>query len=160
MKSLILLSAALLVGCSVDVSHEAENKVQTNSISTSDRSKTAVSVGILVASEPSPETDQMDSATSQATVKVDVPDVVISPPSVVRRPEPTIHISGTANTVVCGDVHLHHHEHKHVHIHKTPKPTPMRMEVRVKMDDRIGEREKRRRMVQKRIFEAFPHYRN
>ena len=169
MKSLVVFAALLLVGCSVRVTHENENKAETESLFTSDKSKTTVAVGVLEAPEPSPETNQTDSATpsierSTTIVKVIVPEpspeVVNSPPPpIVRCPERTIRVTGSDNIVVLGDIH-HHHEHKHFHIHETPKPTPLRINVRVELNDQISERERRRRMVQKRISRFFPNYGN
>jgi hypothetical protein len=163
MKSLVLLAALLLVGCSVEVAHESDNKSQTESLLISDRSKTVVAVGILEVPESSPEsrhTDSHESTTSQTTAKVIVPEpspeVVNSPPPVAKSPEPTIQISGSGNCIALGDIH--HHHHKHFHIRSTPKPHPVRINVRVELNDRIGERERRRRMVERRISSVFPNY--
>ena len=161
MKLLVLLAAFLVTGCSVEVAHETENKSQTESLSTFDKSKTAVAMSILKVPESLPEsTDSQESATSQTTVKVVVPEssprVLIPLPPAPCCPEPTIQLEGDGNTVILGDVH--HHEH--VHIHQTPKLHPVRLKVRVVLGDRISERERRRRMVQKRISKAFPHYGN
>jgi hypothetical protein len=163
MKLLVLLAALLLVGCSVEVAHESDNKSQTESLLISDRSKTVVAVGILEVPESSPEsrhTDSHESTTSQTTAKVIVPEpspeVVNSPPPVAKSPEPTIQISGSGNTIIFGDVHLHRHEH----IHQAPKPHPVRINVRVELNDQIAERERRRRVVEKRIAKFFPHYRD
>ena len=162
MKSLAVLAALLITGCSVEVAHENENRSQNESLSTFEKSKTTVAVGILKVPETSPEsTDSQGSATSQTIVKVVVPEsfpkVIMAPtPPVLRCPEPTIQLEGDGNTVILGDVH--HHEH--VHIHQTPKLHPVRLKVRVVLGDRISERERRRRMVQKRISKAFPHYGN
>ena len=86
------------------------------------------------------------------------PEVVTPTPHVVHCPDQSIQVVGKENTVILGDVHIHHHEH--VHIHQPPKTTPVRIDVRVELDDRITEREKRRRMVEKRIAKFFPHYRD
>ena len=167
MKSLVLLAAPLLIGCSVEVTHETENQAQTESLSTSDKSRTAVAVDILEVPESSSETKQTDSATSSVQrsttiVKVIVPEptheVVTPPPLIARCPEPTIRVTGSGNAVILGDVHLRHHEHKH--FHQLPKTTPVRINVRVKVGDRISDRERRTRMVEKRIAKFFPHYRD
>ena len=104
MKSLVLLTALLLVGCSIEVVHETKNKFQTESqtesLSTSDKSKTVVVVNIL--NELTPETRHTVSdtpSTKRSTTIVEVvvpepsPEVVNSLPT-PRRPEPTIQISG------------------------------------------------------------------
>ena len=168
MKLLVLLAALLLVGCSVEVAHETEIKSQNESLSTFDKSKTTVAVGILETPETSPETKHTESATSfiersQTTVKVVMPEstprVIVAPlPPAPCHPDRSIRVTGDGNTIVFGDVHLHHHEH--VHIHQAPKPTPVRINVRVEFDDRIGERERRTRMVEMRFAKFFPHYRD
>ena len=168
MKSLVLLVALLVTGCSVEVAHQTEDENHTETSSTVERSRTTVGVGLL--QDPTPrhkpeapnEIHSPAAERSKTTVKVVVPEsspeVVTPTPPVACCPEPTIHISGSGNTVVFGDVHVHHH--KHVHFHKTPEPTPVRVEIRVEFDDRINERERRRRMVVRRISRFFPNYGN
>ena len=165
MKSLVVLTALLFVGCSVEVAHETENKAQTESLSTFDKNKTIVAVGILEVPETSPTAEHTEeSATSssersQTTVNVVMPKVITTPtPPALRCPEPTIQVTGSGNAVVLGDVHLHHHEH--LHFHQAPKPHPVRIDVRVELGDRFSEREERTRMVERRIAKFFPHYRD
>ncbi|MCH7688342.1 MAG: hypothetical protein IH899_16950 [Planctomycetes bacterium] len=171
MKLLVLLSALLLAGCSVEVAHETEYKAQTESLSTFDKSKTAVSLGILKVPEIPPKSEHTasqessisSSEQSQTTVKVIVaessPKVITTPtPPVPRRPDRLIQVTGSGNAVVFGDVHIHHHEH--LHFHQAPKPHPVRVDVRVELGDRFSEREKRTRMVERRIAKFFPHYGN
>ena len=167
MKLLVLLAAIFVTGCSFGVTQEDENRSQNESLSTLDKSKTTVAVGILEAPETSPETKHtaQESATSssqrsQTTVKVIVPG---STPKVTMTPLPPaprspdgIRVAGNRNTVVLGDVHLHHHEHKHYH--QAPKLHPVRFDVRVELGDRINEREWRRRMMEARIVRFFPRY--
>ena len=167
MKCLLVLLAALLItGCSVGVSHQAEDENYTENSSGVERSRTTVAVGLL--NEPAPPHESKvrhanqspSSQRSQTSVKVIVPEsspkVIMIPPPFVRCPEPTIRVTGNRNTLILGDVHIHHHEHKH--IHQAPKLTPIRINVRV--EDRISERERRRRMVETRIARFFPHYRD
>ena len=170
MKLLVLLVSLLLTGCSVQVAHETENRSQDESLSTFDRNKTTVEVGILDVPEHLPtskHTASQESSTSsieqsQTTVNVIVPEsspkITTPTPPVPRGPEPTIQVTGSGNTVVLGDVH--HHHHKHFHVHQTPKPNPVRIDVRVELGDRFSEREKRTRMVERRIAKFFPHYRD
>ncbi len=166
---LVLLVAILVTGCSVEMAHETEIKSQNESLSTFDKSKTTVAVGILETPETSPETthtDSQESATSsitrsQTTVNVVVPEskpkvIMAPPPQAPCPPNRMIQVAGNKNTVILGDVHLHHHEHKHYH--QAPKPHPVRVRINVRIEDRISERERRRRMVQKRISKAFPQY--
>ena len=123
---LVLLAALLLVGCSVEVAHEAENKSQNESLSTFDKSKTTVALSILESTETSSETkhtDSQESVTSsilqsKMTVKVVVPEstpkVIQTPlPQAPRRPDRMIRLAGIGNTVTRGDVHLHPHQQKH-----------------------------------------------
>ena len=163
MKLLVLLAALLPVGCSVEVAHETENKAQTESLSTFDNSKTTVEVGILEVPETLPEATESQESATKTTVKVIVVEsstkVIMTPtPPVPRGPEPTIQVTGSGNAVVFGDVHIHHHEH--LHFHQAPKPHPVRVDVRVELGDRFSEREKRTRMVERRIAKFFPHYGN
>ena len=168
---LVLLVAILVTGCSVEMAHETEIKSQNESLSTFDKSKTTVAVGILETPETSSETkhtDSQESVTSsskrsQTTVKVIAPGstpkvTLTSLPPVPRCPDRMIRVTGIGNTVILGDVHLHHHEHKHYH--QAPKPHPVRVDVRVELGDRFSERERRTRMVEARIARFFPHYRD
>ena len=52
MKSLVLLAALLLVGCSVEVSHQSDNENHSEESSTVERSQTSVGVGFL--NDPTP----------------------------------------------------------------------------------------------------------
>jgi hypothetical protein len=160
MKLLVMLAALLVIGCSVEISHQTEDKNHTEK--SVERSRTTVGVGLLHDPEAPIAIQSPSAERSKTTVKVIVsepsPEVVTPTPHVVRCPDQLIRVTGSGNTIIFGDVHVHHH--KHLHIHKTPKPTPVRVEVRVELDDRIGERERRRRMVERRIAKFFPHYRD
>ena len=47
MKLLVLLAAIFVTGCSIKMAYETEERSQNESLSTLDKSKTAVAVGIL-----------------------------------------------------------------------------------------------------------------
>jgi hypothetical protein len=160
MKSLVLIAALLVTGCSVEVSHQTEDENHTEKSSTVERSRTTVGVGLLHDPE-APNAIQSHSAErSKTTVKVIVskpsPKVVTPTPHVVRCPDQLIRVTGSGNTIIFGDVHLHRHDH----IYQAPKPHPVRINVRVELGDRISERERRTRMVERRIAKFFPHYRD
>jgi len=76
--------------------------------------------------------------------------------TVTRSPNKSIQVAGDGNTVVLGDVHLHHHEH--VHVFQPSKPVLVNVDVRIEVDGRISGRERRCRMVERRISRAFPCY--
>jgi hypothetical protein len=165
MKSLVLLAALLLVGCSVEVSHQTEDENHTEKSSTVERSRTTVGVGLLHDPTPrhepeAPNEIQSPSIEGSKTVKVIVskpsPKVVTPTPHVVRCPDQLIRVTGSGNTIIFGDVHLHRHDH----MYQAPKPHPVRINVRVELGDRISERERRTRMVERRIAKFFPHYRD
>jgi hypothetical protein len=157
---LLVLTALLLTGCSVEVSHQTEDEEH--------KSRTMVAVDL---NEPSPfqepnVPDAIESASiRQSTTNINVvvpehPPIVISEPStaVTRIPDQSIQVMGSGNTIVLGDLHIHTHEHKH--IHQSSKPVPVQVNVRVEVGDRISERERRRRMVERRISRAFSCYRD
>ena len=165
MKSLVLLAAIFVAGCSAGVSHQAEDEHSTEESSDVERSRTTVAVSIL--DEPTPhhdsevpdENQSPSSERSTTIVKVIVPEpspkvIMIPLPPVPRHPNRMIQVAGNGNTVILGDVHLHHHEH--VHVHQAPKPAPVRINVRA--EDRVSERERTRRMVEARIARFFPRY--
>jgi len=158
MKLLAMLIALLFAGCSVEISHQAEDEEH--------KSRTTVAVDL---NEPNPFQepnipDAIESATieqSQTNLKVIVSEqspVVIpsSSTTVTRSPDQSIQVAGNGNTVILGDVHIHHHEH--VHIYQPLKPVSVGVNVSVEIGDRVSERDRRRRMVESRISKSFPHY--
>jgi len=163
MKCLLVLLAALFVtGCSVGVTHQTEDENHTEKSSAVERSRTTVAVGLLNEPEPHLEpkvpnaTQSPSSERSTTIVKLIVREPSPEVATIVRSPERSAQVTGHQDTVVFGDVHYHHHEH--VHVHQAPKPHPVRINVRV--EDRVGERERTRRMVEARIARFFPHYRD
>lgn len=161
---LVLIAAIFAIGCSVGVTHQTEDENHDDKSSTVERSRTTVTVGVLTEPtalhEPNaPNTNQSPSAErSYSTVTVIVPESSSEVANITRSPNRSIRVTGGGNVVVLGDVNIHHHSH--FYIHQTPKPPRTRIDVRFEMDDGIGERERRRRMVQKRIAKFFPRYRN
>ena len=76
MKLLVLPTALLLVGCSVEVVHETENQAQSESLSTSDSTKTIVAVGMSEPTQPhDPDAHLLSSEQTQTTAKVVVPEL-------------------------------------------------------------------------------------
>jgi len=155
MKSLATIIALLLTGCSVEISHQSEDEEQ--------KSRTTVAVDLLDETTPLDEpnasnTSQLPSVMQSQTVVVPAPSIVVisePSPTVTRSPDQSIRVAGSDNTVILG-VHIHNHEH--FHIYQPLKPVLVNVDVRIEVDGRISGRERRCRMVERRISRAFPCY--